>query len=82
MRHEQVRAGGGQPPPVFFFGAERVVFDGKTSPLNFSVDEDYHVIVDAQTIGQLGAMRAIRRYIAQADINLPPFAIAPDAVAT
>lgn len=58
------------------FGAERIVHDGKTGPLNFSVDEDDNVVLHAQTIGQLGSMRAIRRYIAQAEIDLPPFTVA------
>lgn len=58
------------------FGAERIVHDGKTGPLNFSVDEDDHLMLHAQTIGQLGSMRAIRRYIAQAEIELPPFTVA------
>ena len=30
----------------------------------------------AQSIGQLGSMRAIRCYNAQAEIELPPFAVA------
>jgi hypothetical protein len=55
------------------FGAERIVHDGKSGPLNFSVDEDDHLVLHAQTILQLGSMRAIRRYIAQAEIELPPF---------
>ena len=33
------------------------------------------LMLHAQTIGQLGSMRAIRRYIAQAKIMLPPFAV-------
>jgi hypothetical protein len=61
------------------FGAERIVYDGKTGPLNFAVDDDDNVLVDAQAIDQLGSMRAIRRYIAQAEIVIPPFAIAPDS---
>ena len=60
------------------FGAERIVYDGKNGPLNFSVDEDDHLVVHAQTIGQLGSMRAIRRYIAQAEIELCAFEIAGD----
>ena len=58
------------------FGAERIVFDGKSGPLNFSVDEDDHLVLHAQTIAQLGSMRAIRRYIAEAEIEVAPFEIA------
>ena len=61
------------------FGAERIVYDGKAGPLNFAVDDDDNVLVYAQAIDQLGSMRAIRRYIAQAEIVIPPFAIAPDS---
>src|SRR3546814_15956704 len=57
------------------FGAERIVHDGKTGPLNFDVDEDDHIVLHAQTIGPLGSMSAIRRYIAQAEIELPPFPV-------
>ncbi|MBL0923457.1 MAG: hypothetical protein IBJ12_03190 [Sphingomonadaceae bacterium] len=57
------------------FGAERVVHDGKTGPLNFSVDEDDNLVLHAQTIEQLGSIRAIRRYIAQAEIELPTFCV-------
>ncbi len=57
------------------FGAERIVFDGKSGPFNFTVDEDDRLVLHAQTIGQLGSMRAIRRYIAEADIEIPAFAV-------
>src|SRR3546814_3259749 len=57
------------------FGAERIVHDGKTGPLNFDVDEDDHIVLHAQTIGKLGSMSAIRRYIAQAEIEMPPFEV-------
>jgi hypothetical protein len=60
------------------FGAERIVYDGKTGPLNFSVDEDDHLVLHAQTILQLGSMRAIRRYIAQAEFTVPHFMLADD----
>ena len=53
------------------FGAERIVFDGRTGPLNYDVDEDDHVVVHAHTIGQLGLMRAIRRYLNAAEIAIP-----------
>ena len=57
------------------FGAERIVYDGNTGPFNFAVDEDDRLVLRAQTIGQLGSMRAIRRYIAEADIEIPAFAV-------
>ena len=65
------------------FGAERIVYDGKTGPLNFAVTDDDHVVVYAQAIDQLGSMRAIRRYIAQAEIAIPPLVVleAPAAAA-
>lgn len=58
------------------FGAERIVYDGKSGPLNFSVDDDDHLVLHPQTIAGLGSMRAIRRYIADAKIELPPFEVA------
>jgi hypothetical protein len=58
------------------FGAERIVYDGKNGPLNYAVDEDDNVILHAQTIDQLGSIRAIRKYLAKAEIIIPPFAVA------
>lgn len=58
------------------FGAERIVYDGNSGPLNFSVDEDDRLVLHVETIERLGSMRAIRRYIAEAEINLPPFVVA------
>jgi hypothetical protein len=58
------------------FGAERIVHDGKAGPLNFAADEDDRLVVHAQTIEQLGSMRAIRRYIRQAEVDLPSFTVA------
>jgi hypothetical protein len=57
------------------FGAERIVYDGKTGPFNFAVDDDDRLVLHAQTIGQLGSMRAIRRYIAEAEIEIPAFSV-------
>lgn len=57
------------------FGAERIVFDGKTGPFNFAVDDDDRLVLHTQTIGQLGSMRAIRRYIAEAEIDIPAFSV-------
>jgi hypothetical protein len=57
------------------FGAQRIVFDGKTGPLNFAVDEDDHLVLHAQTINGLGSMRAIRRYIGEAEIELAAFEV-------
>lgn len=58
------------------FGAERIVFDGRTGPLNYDVDEDDHVVIHTHTIGQLGSMRAIRRYLKAAEIDIPPLVLA------
>lgn len=58
------------------FGPERVVFDGKRGLLNYHVDEDDHVVIHAHTIEQLGSMRAIRRYLKLAEIEVPPLVIA------
>ena len=58
------------------FGAERIVYDGKSGPFNFSVDEDDRLVLHVETITRLGSMRAIRRYITEAEIDLPPFAVA------
>jgi len=57
------------------FGAERVVHDGKSGPLNFAVDDNDTVVLDESMIGRLGSMRAIRRYLAEAEIELLPFAV-------
>jgi hypothetical protein len=57
------------------FGAERIVFDGKCGPLNYSVDDDDGLILHIETIGRLGSMRAIRRYVAEAEIEIPAFAV-------
>jgi hypothetical protein len=59
------------------FGAERIVFDGKTGPLNYSVDEDDHVVLHEQTIDQLGSIRAIRAYLKPASFVVPALRIAP-----
>lgn len=59
------------------FGAERVVFDGRTGPFNYDVDEDDHVVLHAHTIGQLSSMRAIRRYLRAAAIDIPPLVLTP-----
>lgn len=58
------------------FGAERIVFDGATCPLNYSVDEDDHVVLHEQTIGQLGSIRAIRAYLKTASFEVPALRIA------
>ncbi|HMS20065.1 hypothetical protein [uncultured Sphingorhabdus sp.] len=56
------------------FGAERIVYDGSMNgPWNFAVDEDDHIVLHAQTIEELGSMRAIRKYIAQAEIIFAAF---------
>jgi hypothetical protein len=57
------------------FGPERIVYDGRSGPLNYDVDEDDHVVVHAHTIAQLGSMRAIRRYLKAAEIILPPLVV-------
>ena len=57
------------------FGAERIVFDGATGPLNYSVDDDDHIVLHEQIIGQLGSMRAIRAYLKPAAFEVPPLAI-------
>ena len=57
------------------FGAERIVFDGVTGPLNYSVDDDDHVVLHEQTIDQLGTMRAIRAYLKPAALEVPSLAI-------
>lgn len=59
------------------FGAERIVFDGMKGPLNYSVDEDDHVVLHEQTIDQLGSIRAIRAYLKPASFEVPALRIAP-----
>jgi hypothetical protein len=53
------------------FGAERIVFDGIGGPLNYSVDDDDHIVLHEQTIDQLGSMRAIRAYLKPAAFEPP-----------
>ena len=57
------------------FGAERIVFDSKTGPLNYSVDDDDHIVLREQTIDQLGSMRAIRAYLKPAAFEVPSLVI-------
>jgi hypothetical protein len=57
------------------FGAERIVFDGIGGPLNYSVDDDDHIVLHEQTIDQLGSMRAIRAYLKPTAFEVPPLAI-------
>lgn len=56
-------------------GAERIDYDGRTDPLNFAVAEDNRFAQHTQNIGPLSSMRAIRRYIAEAEIEIPAFAV-------
>jgi hypothetical protein len=58
------------------FGAERITFDGKHGPFNYSVDEDDHIVLHEQTIVQLGSIRAIRAYLKPASFAVPPLVIA------
>jgi hypothetical protein len=57
-------------------GAERIIFDGKHGPFNYSVDEDDHVVLHEQTITQLGSIRAIHAYLKPASFAVPPLVIA------
>lgn len=61
------------------FAAERIVFDGVTGPLNFTTDDEDHLVLDVQTITQLGSMRAIRAYLKPADFEVPPLIVRADA---
>ena len=65
------------------FGAQRIVYDGTTGPLNYDVDDDDHLVVHARAIEQLGSMRAIRRYLKAAEIDMPALVLtdAPDPAA-
>ena len=60
------------------FGAERIVFDGKTGPFNYDTNDDNVLIVSRETITNLGSLRAVRAYFKQADIAIPPFEIVAD----
>lgn len=60
------------------FGAERIVYDGKNGPLNFAVDDDDRLVLHVQTIERLGSMRAIRRYVAEAEFDIPAFVVRAD----
>ena len=58
------------------FGAERIIYDGKHGPFNYSVDEDDHVVLHEQTIVQLGSIRAIRAYLERQYLAEPRVSIA------
>ena len=60
------------------FGAERIVYDGRHGPLNFAVDDDDRLVLHTQAIERLGSMRAIRRYVAEAEIEIPAFVVRAD----
>ena len=51
------------------------MFDGKGGPLNYSFDDDDHIVLHEETIDQLGSMRAIRTYLQPAAFEVPPFVI-------
>jgi hypothetical protein len=57
------------------FGAERIIYDGKRGPFNYDADEDDRIMLTAETIEQLGSMRAIRTYLKPATFVVPPLAI-------
>jgi hypothetical protein len=59
------------------FGAERIIFDGKRGPFNYDADEDDRVVLTAETIDQLGSIRAIRAYLKPASFEVPALRIAP-----
>jgi len=58
------------------FGAERIVYDGKSGPLNYDVNDDDLIMLSVQTIEQLGSIRAIRAYLKPAAFEVPPLVIA------
>jgi hypothetical protein len=57
------------------FGAERILYDGKRGPFNYDADEDDRVVLTAETIEQLGSMRAIRAYLKPASFAVPPLVV-------
>jgi hypothetical protein len=57
------------------FGAERIVFDGKTGPLNYDADEDDRIMLSAEIITQLGSIRAIRAYLKPTIFEVPPLIV-------
>lgn len=58
------------------FGAERIVYDGKSGAFNYDVNDDDIVMLTVQTIEQLGSMRVIRAYLKPAAFEIPPLVIA------
>jgi hypothetical protein len=60
------------------FGAERIVVDGKNGPFNYDTDEDDRIMLTAETIEQLGSMRAIRAYLKPASFAVPPLNFSGD----
>ena len=58
------------------FGAKRIVYDGKSGPLNYDVNDDDIVMLAVQTVEQLGSLRAIRAYLKPAAFEVPQLVIA------
>ena len=58
------------------FGAERIVFDGINGPLNYDTDDHNVMVLTHDTIIQLGSMKAIAAYFADAEIIIPPLVFA------
>lgn len=58
------------------FGAERIIYDGKSGPFNYDVNDDDIVMLTVQTIEQLGSMRAIRAYLNPSAFEIPPLVVA------
>lgn len=58
------------------FGAERIIYDGRSGPYNYDVNDDDLVMLTVQTIEQLGSMRAIRSHLKPAAFEIPPLVVA------
>ena len=57
------------------FGAEGIVYDGQTGPLNYDVNDDDIVMMAVETIEQLGSIRAILAYLKPAAFEIPPLVV-------
>jgi len=74
VRHRMpfVRWCGGYPGQ---WGPQRVVFEGTDAPKCYAVSEDDDVVIDHDTIKELGSLAAILAYFDAAAFVTPPFIV-------
>ena len=60
------------------WGAERVVFPGDGAPRSSAADEDDTVVIDRETVENLGSIEAVIAYFDAADTPVPPLVVEGD----